>query len=43
LGEVDVLDMGAQLNGEPVIIKRKRLSKEAGTMLVLGRSRMSIL
>jgi hypothetical protein len=43
LGEIDVVDMGAQLNAEPVIIKHKRLSKGAGTMLVLGRSRMSTL
>jgi hypothetical protein len=43
LGEIEVVDMGAQLNAKSVIIKRKRLSKGAGTMLVLGRSRMSTL
>ena len=35
--------MGAQLNAAPVIIKRKKLSKEVGTMVVFGRSRMLTL
>jgi hypothetical protein len=40
LGEIGVVDMRAHLNAAPAIIKRKKLSKGAGTMVVCGKLRM---